>query len=126
MNSMVCFLLLSIVLSFKTKEANAMNSTLDKETVIDRSDKVIILQRIDYNLWKFVIPILYVVGTVGNMLTIAEGSRHIYYRFYNQWILLATMTIIPFIILISGNLLIIYKMIKYKNTTQTNVCGNKP
>ena len=43
-----------------------------------------------------------------------EGSRHIYYRFYNQWILLATMTIIPFIILISGNLMIIYKMIKYK------------
>ena len=69
MNSIVCFLLLSIVLSFKTKEANAMNSTLDKETVIDRSDKV--MQRIDYNLWKFVIPILYVVGTVGNILTIA-------------------------------------------------------
>ena len=44
----------------------------------------------------------------------SEGSRHIYYRFYNQWILLAAMTIIPFIILISGNLLKIYKMIKYK------------
>ena len=43
-----------------------------------------------------------------------KGPRHTYYRFYNQWILLATMTIVPFIILISGNLLIIYKMIKYK------------
>ena len=43
-----------------------------------------------------------------------EGSRHIYYRFYNQWILLATMTILPFIILIFGNSMIIYKMVKYK------------
>ena len=43
-----------------------------------------------------------------------EGSRHTYYRFYNQWILLVTMSIVPFIILISGNLMIIYKMIKYK------------
>ena len=43
-----------------------------------------------------------------------KGPRHTYYRFYNQWILLATMTIVPFIILIFGNLLIIYKMIKYK------------
>ena len=75
MNSIVCFLLLFIVLSVKTEDANAMNSTLDKETVIDRSDKVIILQRIDYNLWKFVIPILYVVGTVGNMLTVAVLGR---------------------------------------------------
>ena len=43
-----------------------------------------------------------------------EGSRHTYYTFYNQWILLATMTILPFIILISGNSMIIYKIIKYK------------
>ena len=32
-----------------------------------------------------------------------KGSRHTYYRFYNQWVLLVTMTIIPFIILMSGN-----------------------
>ena len=43
-----------------------------------------------------------------------EGSRHMYYKFYNQWVLLVTMTIIPFIVLISGNLMIIYKMVKYK------------
>ena len=43
-----------------------------------------------------------------------EGSRHIYYRFCNQWVMLTTMSIIPFVILISGNLMIIFKMIKYK------------
>ena len=43
-----------------------------------------------------------------------KGSHHTYYRFYNQWVLLVTMSIIPFIILISGNSMIIYKMIKYK------------
>ena len=43
-----------------------------------------------------------------------KGPRHTYYRYYNQWVLLVTMSIIPFIILISGNLMIIYKMIKYK------------
>ena len=43
-----------------------------------------------------------------------KSSRHVYYKFYNQWVLLVTMSIIPFFILISGNLMIIYKMIKYK------------
>ena len=43
-----------------------------------------------------------------------KGSRHVYYKFYNQWVLLVTMSIIPFIILISGNSMIIYKMIKYR------------
>ena len=43
-----------------------------------------------------------------------KGSHHTYYRFCNQWVLLVTMSIIPFIILISGNSKIIYKMIKYK------------
>ena len=43
-----------------------------------------------------------------------KGTRHIYYKLYNQWVLLVTMSIIPFFILISGNLVIIYKMIKYK------------
>ena len=43
-----------------------------------------------------------------------KGSRHTYYKIYIQWILLVTMTIIPFIILMSGNVMIIYKMVKYK------------
>ena len=42
-----------------------------------------------------------------------KGSRHVYYKFYNQWVLLVTMSIIPFIILIPGNSMIIYKMVKY-------------
>ena len=75
MNRIVCFLSLFIVLLFKIKDANAMNSTLVKETAIERSNKVMILRQIDYNLWKFVPPILYVVSAVGNMLTIAVLQR---------------------------------------------------
>ena len=43
-----------------------------------------------------------------------KGSRHIYYTVYSRWVLLITMSIIPFIILISGNLMIIFKIIRYK------------
>ena len=75
MNRIVCFLSLFIILLFKTKDINTMNSTLEEESVIDRSNKVMILKQIDYNLWKFVISILYVVGTVGNSLTIAVLRR---------------------------------------------------
>ena len=75
MNRIVCFLSLFIILLFKTKDIKTMNSTLGEESVIDRSNKVMILKQIDYNLWKFVISILYVVGTVGNSLTIAVLRR---------------------------------------------------
>ena len=75
MKRTVCCLLLFIVLLFETKDANAMNSTLEEETVIDRFNKALTLKQIDYNLRKFVILILYVVGTVGNMLTIAVLRR---------------------------------------------------
>ena len=77
MNRTFCFLTLFIVLSFKTKDfkCNAMNSVYENETVIDRYNKVLTLKQIDYNLWKLVPPILYVVGTIGNMLTIAVLRR---------------------------------------------------
>ena len=52
-----------------------------------------------------------------------KGPRHIYYRFYNQWVLLVTMTIIPFFILICGNVMIICKMIKYKIQRKTMSVG---
>ena len=53
------------------------------------------------------------------------GSRHIYYKFYNQWVLLVTMSIIPFVILISGNSMIICKMIKY-NLQRRQMSVEKP
>ena len=66
---------LLIVLSFKTKDANAMNWTNDEDTSTESSNKVFILKQVDYNLWKFVPPILYAVGSIGNILTIAVLSR---------------------------------------------------
>ena len=64
--------MLFVVLLFKTKDANAMNSSTS-----DRSNTAMILKEMDYNLWKFVPPILYIVGTVGNMLTIAVLRRYV-------------------------------------------------
>ena len=48
---------------FKTKDVNATNSTHYEDTATESSNKVFILKQVDYNLWKFAIPILYVVGT---------------------------------------------------------------
>ena len=75
MNRIICCLSLFTVLLFKPEDANAKNSTLDKETAVDRSNIVIILKQIDYNLWKFVPPILYIIGRVGNSLTVAILRR---------------------------------------------------
>ena len=72
-NRIVSFLSLLIVLSFKTIDANTMNSTND--TSVESSDNVFILKQVDYNLWKFVPPILYAVGSIGNILTIAVLRR---------------------------------------------------
>ena len=41
---------LLIVLSFKTKDANAMNSTNDEDTSTESSNKVFIIKQVDYNL----------------------------------------------------------------------------
>ena len=72
--------LITIIQSFQITEVIASNSTsllisqTNEENGTD-SRLVIILKQIDYNLWKFVPPILYVVGTIGNMLTIAVLRR---------------------------------------------------
>ena len=71
-NRIVSFLSLLIVLSFETIDANTMNSKNEKDT---SSDNVFILKEVDYNLWKFVPPILYAVGSIGNILTIAVLRR---------------------------------------------------
>ena len=66
---------LLIVLMFKTKDVNATNSTHDEDTATESFNKVFILKQVDYNLWKFAIPILYVVGTIGNSLTVVVLKR---------------------------------------------------
>ena len=71
----IFFPALLIALMLKTKYINAINSTDDKDTVIETSNKVFTLKQIDYNLWKFAIPILYVVGTIGNSLTVVVLKR---------------------------------------------------
>ena len=78
---MYWFTLIITILSFQIKEVNASNSTsllispTKAQNKTESSYKVFILKQIDYNLWKFVPPILYVVGTIGNMLTIAVLRR---------------------------------------------------
>ena len=73
--------LIVIILPFQMKEASASNSTsllilpAHEENSMASSHKVLILKQIDYNLWKFVPPILYIAGTIGNMLTIAVLRR---------------------------------------------------
>ena len=93
----VFLLILLIVLSFTTKPCNASNTTYsqlsetnenklegsnyslisrtNEKMSTETSNKVFALKQIDYNIWKFVPPVLYVVGTVGNMLTIAVLRR---------------------------------------------------
>ena len=36
-----------------------------------------------------------------------------YYKVYTQWVMLVIMSIIPFVVLVTGNLLIIYKIVTY-------------
>ena len=46
----------------------------------------------------------------------AEGKKCLmdnYYKVYTQWIMLVIMSIIPFIVLVTGNILIIYKIVTY-------------
>ena len=72
--------LIIIIQSFQITEVIASNSTsllinqTNEENGTD-SRLVIILKQVDYNLWKFVPPILYIVGAIGNMLTIAVLRR---------------------------------------------------
>ena len=40
-------------------------------------------------------------------------SRDKYYKFYTQWVMLVIMSVIPFIVLVIGNILIIYKIVTY-------------
>ena len=51
------------------------------------------------------------------------GSRHIYYTVYSQWIMLVTMSIIPFVVLVTGNILIICKIIIY-STRRKNMSND--
>ena len=41
------------------------------------------------------------------------GSRDIYYTVYSQWVMLTVMSIVPFVLLVTSNILIIYKVIIY-------------
>ena len=41
------------------------------------------------------------------------GSRDIYYTVYSQWVMLTIMSIIPFFVLVTSNILIIYKVLIY-------------
>ena len=50
-------------------------------------------------------------------------SRHIYYTVYSQWIMLVTMSIIPFVVLVTGNILIICKIIIY-STRRKNMSND--
>ena len=40
-------------------------------------------------------------------------SRDKYYKVYTQWVMLVIMSIIPFIVLVTGNVLIIFKIVTY-------------
>ena len=40
-------------------------------------------------------------------------SRDKYYKVYTQWVMLLIMSIIPFVVLVAGNVLIIYKIVTY-------------
>ena len=51
------------------------------------------------------------------------GSRHIYYTVYSQWVMLVTMSIIPFVALVTGNILIIHKIIIY-STRRKNMSND--
>ena len=72
---------ITIILSFQMKGINAANTTSSlisqtkEENSIENFNKVRLLKQIDHNLWKFVPPVLYVVGTIGNMLTVAVLRR---------------------------------------------------
>ena len=41
------------------------------------------------------------------------GSRDVYYTIYSQWVMLTVMSVIPFVILITSNILIIYSVSIY-------------
>ena len=41
------------------------------------------------------------------------GSRDVYYTVYSQWLMLVTMSIIPFVVLVTGNVMIIHKILIY-------------
>ena len=41
------------------------------------------------------------------------GSRYIYYTVYSQWVMLTIMSVIPFVALVTSNILIIYKVLIY-------------
>ena len=41
------------------------------------------------------------------------GSRYIYYTVYSQWVMLTVMSIVPFVLLVTSNILIIYKVLIY-------------
>ena len=79
--SIFILILIIVIQSFQIKEVIASNSISSlisptkAENKTESSYKVFILKQIDYNLWKFVPPILYLVGTVGNVLTIAVLRR---------------------------------------------------
>ena len=36
-----------------------------------------------------------------------------YYKFYTQWVMLTIMSVIPFVVLVTGNILITYKIVTY-------------
>ena len=50
-----------------------------------------------------------------------EGSRATFYRYHFQWIFLVFVFMVPFTVLIIGNSMIIYKMIKY-NAKRKRMC----
>ena len=41
------------------------------------------------------------------------GSRYTYYTVYSQWVMLTIMSVIPFVLLVTSNILIIYKVLIY-------------
>ena len=41
------------------------------------------------------------------------GSRDIYYTVYSQWVMLTVMSIVPFVLLVTSNILIIWKVLIY-------------
>ena len=41
------------------------------------------------------------------------GSRDIYYTVYSQWVMLVTMSLLPFVVLVTGNIIIVHKILLY-------------
>ena len=54
-----------------------------------------------------------------------EGARDTFYTYHFRWVMLVTLSFLPFVVLLTGNAMIIYKMIKYNMDRKRMSSENK-